>query len=207
MQPGLSRVTLSQADGRGASLASAEVVLRAGSQSLTLAAPTLHEVVVHVPDLPMNAELTLQPIDGGNSRPMNGMARLDPDQRTRFQRIPAGDYSLIALGDYNNAMRITVPSGEVLYKPAKPNALRVDRVTAGKLAARAGLLQGDIVLSISGRPVDSVTSTQRIYMDVDGGTSVLQVLRGGARVELTHGPATTSEPRSEVGAQFSPMTR
>jgi hypothetical protein len=211
LQPGSFKVSLAQTTESyfwGAPAAVTEVVLRPGSQTITMTAPTLYDVVVHAPDLAAGASFMLQPLtDDSSMRMMHNQVELGADQRARFKRIPAGEYTLMTWGATSGNMQITVPSGEVLFRAEKPNALRVANVEVGKLAAKAGLENGDLVLSVSGRPIDSTMSSQRIYLDVVGGTAVLQVLRGGTQLEVTLGPTTTEQSYTEMGAVFHPTTR
>jgi hypothetical protein len=210
LQPGTYQVSLTQSGNERSSsspLVTTEVVLRAGSQTITMAAPVLYELVVHAPELVQGARFMLQAVAEGSSPRGGNQVELGADLRARFKRVTAGEYTLMTWGQTNGSMRVTVPSGEVLFAVEKPNALRVTGVVPGRLAARAGLLDGDLVLSVSGRAVDGPMSEQRIHMDVQGGTSLLRVLRGGTELELTLGPATTEQARSEIGARFNPMTR
>jgi len=210
LQPGKFQVSLAQTTENyfwGAPVAVSEIVLRPGSQTISMTAPTLYDVVVHAPELAVGAALMLQRNEEGTVMRMHNQVELGADHRARFKLVTAGEYTLMTWGETSGSMQITVPSGEVLFSPQQPNALRVTGVEADKLAARAGLQNGDLVLSVSGRAVDSQMSAQRIYMDVVGGTAVLQVLRAGTQLEVTLGPATTDQSWSEVGAVFNPTTR
>jgi len=174
LQPGSFQVSLAQTTESyfwGTPVAVTEVVVRPGSQTITMTAPTLYELVVHAPDLAVGATIVLQLIEEGNTSRMNNQVEFGADHRARFKRVPAGEYTLVTWGEVSGNMKVTVPSGEVLFSAEKPNALRVAGVEADKLAARAGLQNGDLVLSVSGRAVDSQMSAQRIYLDVQGGTS------------------------------------
>lgn len=65
---------------------------------------------------------------------------------------------------------------------------KVDAVAPDSAAAAAGFEPGDIVLSISGEPIDSFADMQRIVSISPGMPLKFEVDRGGARIELTATP-------------------
>ena len=67
-----------------------------------------------------------------------------------------------------------------------PRGAIVARVIAGGPAAMAGLRQGDVVLGVDGRAVESARDLPRLIADLDAGQSArLALWREGAEIELT----------------------
>jgi hypothetical protein len=60
----------------------------------------------------------------------------------------------------------------------------VDRVEAGGLAARAGVLQDDVLTHVAGEPVRSIADLRRLVA-AQSGTFVVRVVREGAPQEIT----------------------
>jgi serine protease Do len=77
----------------------------------------------------------------------------------------------------------------------------VSKVTAGAPAARAGLLEGDIVTAVAGRPVKDTRDLQKIIAGLSAGKPVeLVVLRDGVRKTLS---VTIEEQPRELGSVAS----
>ncbi len=212
LQPGPYRVLLVQSKQdlpvRAPTVASAEVTLRPGSQAVTLVAPQLYELVVYAPDIAVGTTFLLMFGGEVNSPQTQRQVDLGADRRARFAHVPAGEYTVAALGQNGGrSLQVVVPSGEVQFQTEVLNALRVKDVVADKLAAQAGLRDGDLVLSVGGREVDGHVALQRIFLGIQGGTVVLRVQRGGALMDVTLGPATTAQPWVEIGASFAVTSR
>jgi serine protease Do len=78
----------------------------------------------------------------------------------------------------------------------------ISKVTQGAPAARAGLLDGDIVIAVAGRPVKDARDLQKIIASLPAGKPVeLDVLRDGSRKTLS---VTIEEQPRELGALSSP---
>ncbi|MCC0016387.1 MAG: RIP metalloprotease RseP [Rhodobiaceae bacterium] len=65
---------------------------------------------------------------------------------------------------------------------------RVDTVQAGSAAERAGIMVGDLVVSIDGHHVESFADLQRIVSGSAGKDLMIALDRGGERVEVTATP-------------------
>jgi len=213
LQPGPIRVSLLQTTERFAfrapSVASAELTLRPGLQSVALVAPQLYELVVHVPDVEVGTSLQLGAAgEVEKGRSMNRQAKVGADNRARFARVPAGEYALhLWAGKLSGSMQVQVPTGEVLFQIGAQDALRVSRVIAGQLAARAGLQDGDLVVKVGGRDVDGYNALQRLFLDLSGGTATVQVQRGAQTLELTLGPGSKADVWEELGATLTVASR
>jgi regulator of sigma E protease len=66
---------------------------------------------------------------------------------------------------------------------------RVDEVQPGSAAAAAGLMPGDLIVAIDGRPVGSFSDMQRIVAGSSGRTLTLTIDRGGAREDIRATPS------------------
>lgn len=72
----------------------------------------------------------------------------------------------------------------VSYRPPA----RVDGVTPGGAADRAGLQAGDVIVAVDGAPVGGFSDLQRVTRDGAGAAMTLSVLRDGATFEATVTP-------------------
>lgn len=69
--------------------------------------------------------------------------------------------------------------------PEAGGALVVE-VTPGSPSARAGVRQGDVILSFNGRPIETPRELSRVVADMDQGDRVtIEIWRGGERQTLT----------------------
>jgi S1-C subfamily serine protease len=75
-------------------------------------------------------------------------------------------------------------------------ALRVAEVVPGSPAARAGLRAGDLVLTVSGSPVDVAQSLQKLmFAEAIGRPMQVTVLRNGAMVDVIASPEELADAR------------
>jgi S1-C subfamily serine protease len=75
-------------------------------------------------------------------------------------------------------------------------ALRVAEVVPGSPAARAGLRAGDLVLTVSGSPVDVAQSLQKLmFAEAIGRPMQITVLRNGAMVDVIASPEELADAR------------
>jgi regulator of sigma E protease len=65
---------------------------------------------------------------------------------------------------------------------------RVDAVQADSAAAAAGLMSGDLIVAIDGRPINGFADMQRIVAGSSGRTLTLTIDRGGVREEIKATP-------------------
>ncbi|MBL8520808.1 MAG: PDZ domain-containing protein [Betaproteobacteria bacterium] len=71
--------------------------------------------------------------------------------------------------------------------PSPSGGVRVDDAAHGTLAAKLGLMAGDIITAINGQPVLSQGDLVRIYSQFDSlGTVRVEIKRGGAPIALTY---------------------
>jgi S1-C subfamily serine protease len=68
---------------------------------------------------------------------------------------------------------------------AEGSAVRIDRVVAGSIAESAGLRSGDVLLSVAGGAVKTVSDVQRaVHRQAPGTWLPLRVSRDGGELEL-----------------------
>lgn len=109
--------------------------------------------------------------------------------------------AIVAAGPIANFLLAIVIFAASVYVFGKPVlAPRVDQVVAGSAAERAGLLSGDLVLSIDGRGIVSFADMQRAISTRPNETLSMVVERAGATVTLPVTPALV-EQSTPVGKQ------
>jgi hypothetical protein len=67
------------------------------------------------------------------------------------------------------------------------NQVVIDRIIAGSLAARSGLLLGDILLNVGGEPVRSPAQARGMLSPLAGTTFLLTIRRGGVTMVVRYG--------------------
>lgn len=215
LQPGLMRVSLRKANdhNRGwleESVASQEIMVRAGSNEVAFVAPTFHDVAVYAPDHEKGASFMLQrtDVDSGTYWGRSNV-ELDATLRATFKDVVAGEYTLRTWASGTDSqMKISVPTAEVLFQPGIINAYTVSSVEAGKLGDKGGLQKGDIVVAINGKEFEGSGFYQRLALDLKDGAVSLSVQRGSRAMTISIGPAETkTNPWEEVGVSWEPTTR
>jgi len=89
-----------------------------------------------------------------------------------------------------------------------PDEVQIAEVATASPAEAAGLQAGDLVLSIDGQKVSSVEDFQRVVREKIGGTVVLDLQRGGQRVQTTMTPRVDPPPgQGAIGVKIQPRTR
>ncbi|MGR7997536.1 MULTISPECIES: RIP metalloprotease RseP [unclassified Xanthobacter] len=97
--------------------------------------------------------------------------------------------AIVAAGPIANfILAIVIFSLVFMVFGRQETAPRVDQVSVGSAAERAGFKPGDLVLSIDGSPVESFADMQRIVGINAGQPLAFRVERGGAEVGLTATP-------------------
>jgi regulator of sigma E protease len=107
-------------------------------------------------------------------------------------------------------VRIELSTGSTVVLPIHPDALEqrmkaaqslqpyrapvVDSIVSGKPAARAGMQQGDTIVSIDGRPIHQWYDLLEIVQGSPGKPLTITVARGGRRKALTMRPYVDSIP-------------
>ncbi|KPF72993.1 RIP metalloprotease RseP [Bosea sp. AAP35] len=109
--------------------------------------------------------------------------------------------AIVAAGPIANFLLAIFIFAASVYVFGKPVLTpRVDQVVAGSAAERAGLLSGDLVVSIDGRPIGSFADMQRAISTRPNETLSMVVDRAGAMVTLPVTPALV-EQSTPVGKQ------
>ena len=109
--------------------------------------------------------------------------------------------AIVAAGPIANFLLAILIFGATAYIFGKPVlAPRVDQVVAGSAAERGGLLAGDLVLSIDGRPITAFADMQRAISARPNETLSIVVDRGGSTLTLPVTPALV-EQSSPLGKQ------
>jgi regulator of sigma E protease len=126
-------------------------------------------------------------------------------ERQRERSFPAQSIgeraAIVAAGPIANFLLAIVIFAASVYFFGKPVLTpRVDQVVAGSAAERGGLLAGDLVLSIDGRPIGSFADMQRAISVRPNETLSMVVERAGATVTLPVTPALV-EQSTPVGKQ------
>jgi regulator of sigma E protease len=127
--------------------------------------------------------------------------RMNTEERkvSFFHKPVAQRAAIVAAGPIANfLLAIAIFAGifAVYGKPSSP--ARVHSVTAASAAAEAGFKEGDLVLSIDGRKIDTFSDMQRVVTASPGQRLAFVVERGGAQVTLTAVP-TLEEHKDRFG--------
>lgn len=207
----LHRVGREDYGGQSLPVASAELEVVPGRNELTLAVPALHEVRVHAPDGSQGQHFQLSAVrDGSDGEDWRGMhTQLGEDKRATFTGVPAGTYTLRSWGGAGMSMPMTVvvPGGEVVWDPPKADCLRISDVEADSAAAKAGLLDGDLVTAVDGKAFESPEAVQMIPMRLRGEALSFTVQRGAQTFEVKLGPVASGPGGGPWGFQLQPHTR
>ncbi|PTM43173.1 RIP metalloprotease RseP [Bosea sp. 124] len=136
----------------------------------------------------------------GDSAELSGMTA-----RQRERSFPAQSIgeraAIVAAGPIANFLLAIVIFASTVYFFGKPVlAPRVDQVVAGSAAERGGLLPGDLVISIDGRPIGSFADMQRVISVRPNETLSMVVERASGTVTLPVTPALV-EQSSPLGKQ------
>lgn len=187
-----------------------EIVLQAGSNELSMQAPTFHDVVIYAPDMDEGDDFWLQ-IDKGDANTGyfgGNSVSLDENLRATFKDVAAGNYIVQSWGSGQQLMKISVPTGEVVFEAEKINAYIAQGVESGKLADKAGIREGDIVIGIDGEAIDGDDFYQALWLGLRKGTVSLALVRGGQNVNATVGPAEKPKKAwEEMGVNWMPTSR
>jgi regulator of sigma E protease len=119
--------------------------------------------------------------------------------------------AIVAAGPIANFLLAIAIFAATAYAVGKPVlAPRIDKVTVGGAAERAGLQSGDLIVAVDGTPVTSFSHLQRLVSIRPGETFPITVERGGADVsaQVTPDLVETSSPLGKqrmgiIGVQAS----
>jgi len=121
-------------------------------------------------------------------RPLERLS--EEERRHSFQGKSLGARAaIVAAGPIANfLLAIVIFTAISTFFGEQTTAAKVDVVTAGSAAERAGFRPGDRVLSIDGQPIESFGEMQRIVSVSPGVTLNFVVDRGGEQVEIKATP-------------------
>jgi S1-C subfamily serine protease len=98
---------------------------------------------------------------------------------------PVAGATVLARADVSAALSNFAALSKTIQGAFTADGLRIDAVTAGSVFAKAGLLAGDIVTSVDGKPLRSLDDAADVYARAGKARSMnAQVLRGGTSVAL-----------------------
>jgi S1-C subfamily serine protease len=97
----------------------------------------------------------------------------------------AGGAAVLARADVAAALSNFAALSKAIQGAFTADGLRVDAVTAGSLFAKAGLVAGDVVTSVDGKPLRSLDDAADVYARASKARSMTaQVVRDGKPVAL-----------------------
>lgn len=141
--------------------------------------------------------------DATSSTTSDSLATMSREEHERsFPAQSIGERAaIVAAGPIANFLLAILIFGGTAYFLGKPVlAPRVDAVTVGGAAARAGLQSGDLIQLVDGREVKSFADLQRAISIRPGETFPITVERGGTAVVLSVTPDLV-ETSSPLGKQ------
>ena len=185
LQPGAAKVIVNLAGDLGWDrdpIAEKAVVLGEGEQTVTIAAPPVHDLIVHAPELEPGDDVALFLPVPGSYYDRIGSEDLDETGRAVFPALLADRYMIQCIR--NGAleqMYVDVPAGEVTFDPLEVNGFRIHTMKEGGLASQAGLRIGDIVTSAGGRAVDGQAWFYRMLLELSDGPMNVDYIRDGRK--------------------------
>lgn len=186
-----------------------DVDLPSGPHAINLSVPEMHDLVIHAPDLAQGSHVQISRTDGDSNWNHYGGKQVGDDQRARFSGLPAGRYMVTSWGGSGQRqMEVDVPCGEVLLEEMEIYGYEVSALVDGKLAARAGLVQGDVIVAVEGREAKDQTFMQRLWLELADGETTVVIDRGGSRRTLTIEAVPEGKfAWQEIGAALQPRSR
>lgn len=185
-------------------IASQEIVIRAGDQSITLAMPPLYPLTVRFPE-GRTGSVSLQ--TGPDSMGMGNHQEIPPSGEVHYPTLPAGDYQLQVFGGPMEVMSITLPRDSVVdFVPTLVNALEITITDSSHPLVAQGFQSGDLIIAIDGKTFEGTLALQQAVVAVMTRESVpVTVVRGNS--EITLNLDARSLARSPRGARVNPTTR
>lgn len=125
--------------------------------------------------------------NGASAPDHAALAAMTPQERAEsFHLKPVWQRAIIvAAGPIANfVLAVAIFTGSIYWMGRHVQMPRVDNVQAGSAAERAGFRQGDLVLSIDGRRVESFSDIQRQVVGRAGERLIVVVERAGQEVTL-----------------------
>jgi regulator of sigma E protease len=109
-----------------------------------------------------------------------------------FHKPVAQRAAVVAAGPIANfILAIVIFAGVFTLYGKQATPARVDTVQPNSAAQAAGFQQGDLILSINGKKIETFTDMQRLVSTSAGETLTVEIDRGGARQTLTATPKLT----------------
>ncbi len=188
-------------------VASAELEILPGENSLQMSIPPLHSFRVHRADTKQGVTLYLAKLEGQGEWNNRIDAEFDGDGYVQFKDIPAGDYALIMYGSGTKRMEITVPTGDVEFTPMEVNALLVNISDEEGDLVKLGFRQDDLVIGIDGEEFEGEPGSQwgELFSSNSARRTYL-VLRGSERLEIEVVGADVGD-WGTLGGRLVPTTR
>ena len=117
-------------------------------------------------------------------------AMSEAERRVSFvhQRVGPRAAIVVAGPIANFILSVVIFAGIFMSFGRQVMPARVDEVQPGSAAAAAGLMPGDLIVAIDGRPIGSFSDMQRIVAGSSGRTLTLTIDRGGAREDIRATP-------------------
>jgi regulator of sigma E protease len=118
-------------------------------------------------------------------------AMSEAERRVSFvhQRVGPRAAIVVAGPVANFILSVVIFAGIFMSFGRQVMPARVDEVQPGSAAAAAGLMPGDLIVAIDGRPVGSFSDMQRVVAGSSGRTLTLTIDRGGAREDISATPS------------------
>jgi hypothetical protein len=164
------------------------VELRPGENHVALRMPVVFDLEVRLPPSAASGRLTVWYQDEPQTW-CEEAATVADGEPIVFTGLPAGPcrLHLSGAGPADGEMELTLPTaGPVAFAADRRDALRVTVGSGDDALAEAGLLDGDLVVSIGGREFRTAREARALLdLAFTGSVVTLGVLRGGRRIELT----------------------
>jgi regulator of sigma E protease len=131
----------------------------------------------------------------------SALAAMNSAQRSEsfFHKSVAQRAAIVAAGPIANLLlAIAIFAGVFMFHGKQITSARVDSIQAGSAAATAGFQQGDVVVAINRKKIESFSEMQRIVAANAGTPLEIAVDRGGAQLVLKAVP-TLREVKDSFG--------
>ncbi len=184
------------------------VDLASGRREISVSIPPLHSVTLVVKDPPDRAWFHLEWMNGEGGG-WKIYRDLEAGGKVTFTDLPAGTYEATFTGGVKSGvMDFSLPGPSTLaFEGRVIDALRVDLSSTDGTLARAGFLDGDLVVGVDGKAFENRLQMMALFKGTFHKTSaVMTVLRAGAELEIEINPQRFMDTRS-LGGRFEPDAR
>lgn len=201
LAPGEYTLTLSSTDERRRTshLASQDVTIGPGSNSLSLVVPRLQSLTIV--GVTPNTSVSLRATSGID---YSEYKQANDKGEVTFDNVPDGEYTLRS---GRSEMSIRVPSGGTIpFVETVYNAMRITIEDANGAFAKAGFQTGDLLINVAGIEIESMETAQlAILTAIAKGECDWIFLRNGQRMTIKH--EVKSERDLGRGVDFDPAVR